>query len=158
MQRILWLNHCGTLCSVKPISYPVLQAVRVNQCHCPLVQSRQRLQNVAAGACYYGDGVIINFKPPWQTVCHIKQERLPRMPLTHLTFQSEPQSLSLQPAALSFSLCGYIHLSLAFHCSNSRLPLFEHLSSHFLTLSVHRHFVSPLSRLFKHSSGEFQST
>lgn len=68
VQRILWLNHCSTLRAVKPISYPVLQTVRVNQCHCPLVQKGQLLQNVAAGACYYGDGVIINFKPPWQTV------------------------------------------------------------------------------------------
>ena len=67
VQRILRLNHCGTLCAVMPISYLVLQAVRVNQCHRPLIQSRQLLQNVAAGACYYGDGVIVNFQPPWQT-------------------------------------------------------------------------------------------
>lgn len=61
-----------------------------------------------------------------------------------------------------------IHLSLAFHCSNSRLPLFKHLSTHptppsssssFFLLLLARHFVSPFPRfLFKHSSGEFQST
>lgn len=68
VRRILWLNRRGILCTVKPISYLVLQAVRVNQCHYPLIRSRQLLQNVAAGACYYGDGVIVNFQPSWQTV------------------------------------------------------------------------------------------
>lgn len=72
---------------------------------------------------------------------------------------------SLLPAALSFSLYLSIHLYLALHCSNSRLPLFKHPARLFfpfffllLAHSVHRHFVSSFPRLFKHSSGEFQST
>lgn len=50
------------------------------------------------------------------------------MPLTHLTFQAEPQSPSLLPAALSLSLLLELSIHLAFHCSNSRLPFFKHLS------------------------------
>ncbi|KAK2912315.1 hypothetical protein Q8A73_006428 [Channa argus] len=43
------------------------QAVGVNQCHHWLIQSRQLLHNLAAGACYYGNGVTVNFQPPQQT-------------------------------------------------------------------------------------------
>lgn len=70
---------------------------------------------------------------------------------------------SLNPSRCLSSLQLYLSPSLSlypsFHCSYSRLPLFKYLSSpFFFTHSVHRHFVSPFPHLFKHSSGEFQST
>lgn len=59
---------------------------------------------------------------------HIKQEHLPRMPLTHLTFQSEPSPrLSSLQLYLSPFISPSIFLSPAFSRSNSRLPLFKHL-------------------------------
>lgn len=79
------------------------------------------------------------------------------MPLTHLTFQfdSEPQSLSLQPAALPLHFYLSIHLFTVliqgYHFSNIYHPFL------LLALSVHRPFVSPFPPLVKHSSGEFQS-
>lgn len=51
------------------------------------------------------------------------------MPLTHLTFRSELQPLSLQPAALSPSLSVSPSIfSGSPPPSNSRLPLFKHTS------------------------------
>lgn len=50
-------------------------------------------------------------------------------------FSLNPSLCLLQPAALSFSLHLSIHLSLSFHCCNSRLPLLKHLSSLFTPCS-----------------------
>lgn len=73
-------------------------------------------------------------------------------------FCLNPKSLDLQPAVFLPLCVSLHHLSLAFHCSHSRLPLFKHPPSPFpITQHAQRHFVSLLSHLFKHSSGVRQS-
>lgn len=53
---------------VKLVGFPELQAVGFNQCSSQPLWSGQILQNVAAGACYYGGRVTVDLQAPWQTV------------------------------------------------------------------------------------------
>lgn len=102
---------------------------------------------MAAGACYYGDGVTVSFQTLWQNWGGaILRSAFPECLwlIWHFSLNPSPHFCTLQLCLSSL----YLYPSF-FHRSNSGLPLLKYLSSccvYLLAHTVHRCVVAIFSK------------
>lgn len=121
----------------------------------------RQLSTVAASRPVPGGQVLrvaVDVQARGRRWSHINQERLPRMPLTHVTFLPEPQLTGsaargsvLLPLCPSLFLAFWCLIQGGAHFPNIYYPIFPPARG------IHGHF-EPLVPLFKHSSGELPPT